>query len=207
MAGGYTAPTPSNDPAIRELEGALAKIGVTNAHKQIIALILFGCLFDSFEQNTVGIVGPALRSTWGLSAADIGILNTITFGSAALGRLLSGVISDRYGRRVMLGINLILFTIGSLGCALSPSFGVLCICRAIVGFGLGGEVSTAVTMLSEICSPKFRGTATGLVNVGAGGFGNFLAPAFGLLIFSVFAGANNWRWLFASLAEIGRAHV
>jgi putative MFS transporter len=35
--------------------------------------------------------------------------------------------------------------------------------------------------------------------VGAGGFGNFLAPAFGLLIFSIFPGENSWRWLFAAL--------
>jgi MFS family permease len=190
---------PSNNPAIQQLEGALTKVGTTKAHKQIIALILIGCLFDSFEQNTIGIVGPAIREQWRLTAADIGILNTVTFGMAALGRMLSGIISDRYGRRAMLGINLILFTIGSIGCALAPNFWTLCLFRAIVGFGIGGEVSTAVTMLSEFCSPKFRGTATGLVNVGAGGFGNFLAPAFGLLIFTLFAGENQWRWLFVSL--------
>ncbi|RVI14078.1 MFS transporter, partial [Sinorhizobium meliloti] len=85
-------------------------------------------------------------------------------------------------------------------CAMAPNFTMLCFARAIVGFGVGGEISTAVTMLSEFCSPKFRGTAAGLVNVGAGGFGNFLAPAFGLLIFTLFPGENSWRWLFASLA-------
>lgn len=114
--------------------------------------------------------------------------------------MLSGILGDRYGRRVMLTINLLLFTIGSAACALAPNFAALCFARAIVGFGVGGEISTAVTMLSEFCSPKFRGTAAGLVNVGAGGFGNFLAPAFGLLIFTLFPGENSWRWLFASLA-------
>ena len=190
----------SHSPAIRQLEGALSGIGITGAHKQIIALILIGCLFDSFEQNTIGIVGPALRAQWGLTGADIGILNTITFGSAALGRLLSGLIGDRHGRRVMLMSNLLLFTIGSLGCAFAPSFAMLCLARAVVGFGVGGEISTAVTMLAEFCSPRFRGTAAGMVNVAAGGFGNFLAPAFGLLIFSLFPGDNAWRWLFAALA-------
>jgi len=93
----------------------------------------------------------------------------------------------------------LLFTIGSLGCAAAPSFWVLCVGRAIVGFGLGGEISTAVTMLAEISSAKFRGTAVGLVNVGAGGLGNFLAPAFGLMIFTLFPGADGWRYLFLSL--------
>lgn len=187
-------------PITRQLEAAFNKIGVTGAHKQILALVLIGCLFDSFEQNTIGVAGPLLRQHWGLSGADIGLLNTITFASAAIGRLMSGILGDRYGRRVMLTFNLLLFTIGSAGCALAPSFAVLCIARAIVGFGVGGEISTAVTMLSEFCSAKFRGTAAGLVNVGAGGFGNFLAPAFGLMIFMSFPGENSWRWLFAVLA-------
>ncbi|KJC52290.1 MFS transporter [Bradyrhizobium sp. LTSP849] len=200
MAMGPVATSSSDTPKIRELEGALNKIGTTAAHKKIVFLILIGCLFDSFEQNTVGITGPMLREQWGLTGGDIGLLNTITFGTAAAGRLLSGVISDKYGRRIMLGINLLLFTIGSLICASAPSFGLLCVGRAVVGFGLGGEISTAVTMLAEVSSTKFRGTAVGLVNVGAGGLGNFLAPAFGLLIFTLFPGPSGWRWLFLSLA-------
>ncbi|WP_285539895.1 MFS transporter [Brucella sp. NBRC 12950] len=200
MAGEQMIQTGGSSPANKQMEQALGSIGVTGAHKQILLLVLIGCLFDSFEQNTIGLVGPILREQWGLTGTDIGFLNTITFASAAAGRLLSGILGDRYGRRVMLSINLLLFTLGSALCALSPSFGWMCVARAIVGFGVGGEISTAVTMLAEFCSPKFRGTAAGLVNVGAGGFGNFLAPAFGLLVFTLFPGENNWRWLFAVLA-------
>ncbi|CAI2936577.1 MFS transporter [Aminobacter niigataensis] len=200
MAAESMVQSGKTSPVIRQLEGALSRIGVTGAHKQIIALVLIGVLFDAFEQNTIGVSGPMLKASWGLTGADIGLLNTITFGSAAIGRLLSGILGDRYGRRVMLTFNLLLFTIGSLACALAPNFAALAIARGIVGFGIGGEISTAVTMLSEFCSPKFRGTAAGLVNVGAGGFGNFLAPAFGLLIFTIFPGEDGWRWLFAALA-------
>lgn len=190
----------SDQPKFRELESALNKVGVTSAHKTILFLVVIGALFDSFEQNTIGVAGPLLRQQWGLTNVDIGLLNTITFGSAAIGRLLTGYIADRYGRRVMLGIDLLLFTIGSLICAFAPSFGVLCIARGIVGFGLGGEISIAVTMLAEFCSSKFRGTAVGCVNIGAGGLGNFLAPAFGLMIFTLFPGTDAWRWLFGALA-------
>ena len=136
-------------------------------------------------------VGAAPEGALGPTGTDIGFLNTITFGSAAIGRLLSGILGDRYGRRVMLSVNLLLFSLGSAACALAPDFMFLCFARAIVGFGVGGEISTAVTMLSEFCSPKFRGTAAGLVNVGAGGFGNFLAPVYGLMIFSLFPGEES----------------
>jgi MFS family permease len=198
MAGPALSSGPDS-PRVAELDRALDKIGVTRSHHTIIFLILIGCLFDSFEQNAVGIVGPMLRAQWGLSASDIGLLNTVTFTCAAIGRIISGFIADRYGRRVMLSIDLLLFTLGAGVCAMAPNFAVMALGRAIVGFGLGGEIAIAVTMLAEFCSTRFRGTAVGLVNVGAGGLGNFLAPGFGLLVFWMFPGDNAWRWLFACL--------
>jgi putative MFS transporter len=198
MAGIPSTPS-SESTQSAQLDQALDTIGVTSAHKTIILLILIGCLFDSFEQNSIGLIAPMLRAHWGLNATDIGLLNTVTFASAALGRLVSGYIADRFGRRMMLTADLLLFTLGAVICALAPTFLVLCAGRAIVGFGLGGEMAIAVTMMAEFCSQKFRGTAVGLVNVGAGGLGNFLAPAFGLAVFAMFPGPDGWRWLFACL--------
>ncbi|MFK4446809.1 MFS family permease [Caballeronia udeis] len=196
---GIPSTTSSNSASSAQLDRALDDIGVTSAHKTIILLILIGCLFDSFEQNSIGLIAPMLRTHWGLTATDIGLLNTVTFAAAALGRLVSGYVADRFGRRMMLTADLLLFTLGAVICASAPTFFVLCAGRAIVGFGLGGEVAIAVTMLAEFCSQKFRGTAVGLVNVGAGGLGNFLAPAFGLAVFAIFPGPDGWRWLFACL--------
>ena len=99
----------------------------------------------------------------------------------------------------MLSANLLLFTLGAIICALAPNYAVLAAGRFIVGIGLGGEISIAVTMLAELCSTRFRGTAVGMVSVGSGGLGNMLAPAFGLAVFAMFPGPDNWRWLFACL--------
>lgn len=198
MAGGPALSSPTS-PRVAELDRALDQIGVTRSHHTIIFLILIGCLFDAFEQNAVGIVGPMLKQQWGLGATDIGLLNTVTFGAAAIGRIVSGFVADRYGRRVMLSLDLLLFTLGAGICAAAPNLTVMALGRAVVGFGLGGEIAIAVTMMAEFCSTKFRGTAVGLINVAAGGMGNFLAPAFGLLVFTLFPGESSWRWLFVCL--------
>lgn len=206
--GGTEAVAEADVPAGRDapagaqigaLETALNGIGFTSAHRTILILIMAGALFDSFEQNTIGLAAPLLRAQWGLAATAIGLLNTITFGSGAVGRLASGWIGDRWGRRTMLLVNLLMFTLGAVFCALAPNFSTLAIGRAIVGFGLGGELAIAVTMVAEFCSSRSRGAAVGLVNFAAGGLGNFLAPALALLIFAVFAGPDGWRWLFAGL--------
>lgn len=200
MAGDVVIDTAAPASAsMRQLEASLDRIGVTRSHKTIIFLVVCGVLFDVFEQNAVGLAGPLLREHWGLSATDIAFLNTITFTAAAIGRLLSGFLSDRFGRRFMLSVNMALFTLGALGCALAPDYAVLAVARGIVGFGLGGEITTAVTMLAEFCSSRFRGTAVGLINVGGGGLGNMLAPAFALGVFTLFPGENAWRWLFGCL--------
>jgi putative MFS transporter len=190
---------PPTSLAAAQVEAALDRIGVTNAHKVIVVLVLLGVLFDVFEQNTIGLIGPVLRQQWNLAAADIGFLNTVTFVSAAIGRLGSGILADRLGRRFMLNVNLLLFTIGATVCALAPGYAVLAGGRFLVGLGLGGEIVTAVTLLAEFCSAGFRGTAVGLINVGGGGFGNMLAPAFALMIFGLFPGPDGWRYLFGAL--------
>ena len=52
-----------SSPAIRQLEGALTRIGVTGAHKQIIALVLIGCLFDAFEQHVAATCDQVLTGS------------------------------------------------------------------------------------------------------------------------------------------------
>ena len=92
----------SSSPQQHELDRAMDNIGVTASHKKIIFMIMLGVMFDVFEQNAVGLIGPMLREQWGISIAQVGFLNTLTFSAAAFGRIASGYIADRYGRRTML---------------------------------------------------------------------------------------------------------
>lgn len=194
-----TSTTGRTRPLAEQIESTYERIGVTGAHKQIVFMVLLGVFFDALEQNAVGITGPILRESWGLDASSIGFLNTMTFTATALGRIATGLIVDRFGRRNMLTVNLIVFAVGSLICAFAPSYALLAAGRFIVGFGLGGEIAVAVIMMAEFFSAKHRGTAVGLINVTAAGLGNMLAPAFGILVFTLFDGPDKWRWLFGLL--------
>ncbi|MDV2477129.1 MFS transporter [Rhodococcus zopfii] len=186
-------------PLAEQIETAYRRIGITSAHVGIVAMVLFGVFFDAIEQNTVGIAGPMLREQWGLGGTEIGLLNTATFTAVALGRVLAGALMDRFGRRMLLGLNLLVFAFGSVLCAIAPNYEVLVGARFLVGLGLGGEIATAVIMLAEFFSAKHRGTAVGLINVAAAGLGNMLAPLFGVIVFAVFSGDDGWRWLFGTL--------
>lgn len=201
-----------------QIEKAYAGIKVNKAHYYILAMLLLGVFFDSLEQNAVGVTGPLLRKAWNLTTGDIGFLNTVTFTMVALGRLMTGAIADQYGRRTLLIVNLVIFAFGSLLCALAPSYGFLAMARGVVGFGLGGEIAVAVVMVSEYFGAKQRGTAVAFINVTAAGFGNMLAPAFGILVFTLFPGktagvgfsgcsSSRRCWLFSSGAGFPRRLV
>ena len=110
-------------PLADQIESAYQRIGVTRSHYFVMGMILLGVFFDALEQNAVGITGPVLRESWGLDTGDIGLLNTMTFTATALGRVVTGLVCDKYGRRRLLIVNLIIFAWGSLFCAVAPSYG------------------------------------------------------------------------------------
>lgn len=186
-------------PLSDQIENAYSRIGVTGSHRFVMVMILLGVFFDALEQNAVGLTGPVLKEVWGLSTGDIGLLNTMTFTATALGRIVTGLVADKFGRRTLLIVNLVIFAAGSLACALAPNYAFLAAARFIVGFGLGGEIAVAVVMTAEYFAARQRGTAVALINVTAAGFGNMLAPAFGIAVYAIFTGPDRWRWLFGLL--------
>jgi putative MFS transporter len=122
----------------------------------------------------------------------------------AIGCLISGITGDLYGRRKTYMYNLALFTFGALIAALAPNITVLYIARLIVGIGLGGELNTGVTMVSEFVPTRNRGSSTAVVNIAAGGLGTFLSAGIAFLmlgpLLDLFGGKTlAWRWMFGLL--------
>src|ERR1044072_2329302 len=68
-----------------------------------------------------------------------------------------GTLSDIYGRRVMITVSLVLFTAGSILCAVAPNMPVLIIARGLQGLGGGGIMPVVQTVISDVVSPRERG--------------------------------------------------
>ncbi|HEY8315264.1 MAG TPA: MFS transporter, partial [Gaiellaceae bacterium] len=124
-------------------------------------------------------------------------VNAYTLTFAVL--LLTGAaLGDRFGRRRMFSLGLLLFTGASAFAALSTSADALDIARAVQG--VGGAIITPLTLtiLSAAVAPERRGLALGIWG-GVGG----LAIAIGPLVGGAVVSGFSWHWIFWLNVPIG----
>ncbi|MBA2941327.1 MFS transporter [Paenibacillus sp. CGMCC 1.16610] len=120
-------------------------------------------LFDAMDVGIISFIVAALAVDWKLGAQQIGLLAAINSIGMAVGAAVAGASADRYGRRSVLLITLLIFSIASGLSAIATGFIMLCILRFITGFGLGGELPVASTLVSESFSATERGRAVVLL--------------------------------------------
>ena len=107
-------------------------------------------------------------------------------------------LGDIYGYRRVYQYGLVVFTIASLGCALSDSLLTLTIARIIQGFGAAGIMSVNGALVRFIYPRRWLGRGVGL-NATIGSIASAVGPTVAAGILSV----GPWPWLFAVNVPIG----
>lgn len=134
-----------------------------NGYLYLVCLIaaLGGFLFGfdtAVISGTIGLVKrdfnlDAIHEGWFVSCALLGCI---------MGVSVSGKLSDRYGRKIVLVLSAILFLVSALGCMLSGSFTILVIFRLIGGLGIGVASMVSPLYISEFSPSRYRGMMVSL---------------------------------------------
>ncbi|MDU2064743.1 MAG: MFS transporter [Sporomusaceae bacterium] len=135
----------------------LEAIPVHSFHYRLLVVIGLGWMFDAADTGLVSFVLPALAKEWGLTAQEIGYIGSVGLIGMALGAVIAGSIAERLGRRRTFAATLLLYGIATGLCGFAWNFTSLLIFRFFVGFGLGGQLPVAVTLMSEYSPAKERG--------------------------------------------------
>jgi putative MFS transporter len=126
-------------------------------HYKLLLVTGLGWLFDSMDTGLIAFILPVLAKEWGLASGQMGLIGSIGLIGMALGAVVSGTIADRIGRKKVFTITVLLYSIASAFCALSWNYQSLLVFRFLVGFGLGGELPVAATLVSEYAPSRVRG--------------------------------------------------
>jgi SHS family lactate transporter-like MFS transporter len=150
-----------------------------------------GWTLDAFDFFLMVFVLRAVAAEFHTNVKAVSVAITLTLAMRPLGALVFGMLGDRYGRRQILMIDILLFSILELASAFAPTLVALLILRAAFGFAMGGEWGLGASLTMETIPAKSRGIASGILQEGyACGF--LLASiVYGLLFDRI-----GWRGMF-----------
>lgn len=162
--------------------------------RSLLTSVGMSWLFDAMDVALISFVAAALAIEWSLNPQQLGVLTAINSVGMAIGAACAGILADRFGRKSVLLWTLLIFSLASGLSAVATGFVMLCILRFISGFGLGGELPVASTLVSESVPANERGrTVVLLESFWAGGW--IVAALIAYFIIPNFE--SGWRIAFA----------
>lgn len=168
-----------HQPAIKtDIPFRLDRLPWSRFHVLVVLGLGITWILDGLEVTIVGSLGPALQSaqTLQLSSPNLGLVASLYVVGAVAGALIFGWLTDRFGRRLVFYLTLIIYLAGVLLSALSWNFVSFACFRMLTGFGIGGEYAAVNSAIDELIPAKYRGRVDLIVN---GSF--WLGAAFGAL--------------------------
>jgi EmrB/QacA subfamily drug resistance transporter len=169
----------------------------------ILAICCMSLLMVGLDNTIVNVALPSIHRE--LHASLSGLQWTIDAYTLVIATLLmlSGSMADRFGRRRVFQLGLVLFSSGSLLCAVAPSLGALIAFRAVQA--IGGSMLNPVAMgiiRNVFDNPRERAQAIGMWG-GVAGLSFALGPIVGGALISV----ASWRWVFLVNVPVGMLAV
>jgi len=163
----------------------------TAAQRRTLIAAGLGWMLDAFDVMLYSLVLATLMRGLGMSKATAGFLNTLTLVASAIGSLVFGVLADRFGRRRMLSLSILAYSLCTFACGFSTTITMLAVLRFLLGLGMGGEWNTGAALVAETWPSAWRGRALGIVQ-SSWAVGYALAA----LVAGIVLSHATWRWVF-----------
>src|SRR5437868_14124078 len=163
----------------------------TVAQRRTLLAAGLGWMLDAFDVMLYSIVLATLMREFNMGKATAGLLNTLTLVASAIGSLVFGLLADRFGRRRMLSLSILTYSMFTFACGFSTSITMLAVFRFLLGLGMGGEWNSGATLVAETWASAWRGRALGIVQ-SSWAIGYALAAVVAQLVLA----RASWRWVF-----------
>ncbi|RYG65823.1 NarK/NasA family nitrate transporter, partial [bacterium] len=182
-ASASPTPVPAASPTSNPLQLALATGGFA------VCFAIFG---------SISAMMPIIRKNLGLTPMQVSVAIAVPVVLGSLGRIPLGMLTERYGGRLMFSITMLISIIPAVAAGFVNSYAALLVCGFFAGVALA-SFSVGVGFVTRWYAPQRHGTALGIY--GAGNIGQSLA-AMGAPLFAGLAGYAWGFWAFALLTTI-----
>jgi MFS transporter, SHS family, lactate transporter len=165
--------------------------GLTSSQRHTFVACFLGWTLDALDFFLLIFCVKAISADFATKPSEVLGAVFLTQAFRPVGALVFGVLADRYGRRPVLMVNILSFSVIELACAFAPSLAVLMVLRALFGVAMGGEWGVGAALAFETLPKEGRGAFSGILQEGYA-FGSILASG----AFALFFHRIGWRGLF-----------
>jgi len=172
---------------------------------RIALIVALGGFLMGFDASVISGVNKFVQIDFKLTDLQLGFSVSSLTIIAALAMMVSGPLSDRFGRRFMLKICAVVFTISAIGSAMATNFTLFLIFRMLGGIGVGASLILAPMYIAEIAPPKQRGKLVSfnqlniVLGITVAFFSNYYILSLGNSnanwVQSLGIAEHNWRWM------------
>lgn len=155
-------------------------------HYKILLLSWAGWVFDFYDLVLYTFLLIPIGKELNLSNVQLSYVLGSSLAATAIGGVIFGFLSDRFGRKAVLQWTILTYSVGTFLSGLSTGLAPLIFFRIITGLGVGGEWATGQTYVGETFPPHVRGRYGAFMQTGApigialaSVVGGFLAPVIG----------------------------
>ena len=140
---------------------------LTPVHYRILGMSWAGWVFDFYDLILFTFLMIPIAKEYHFSNLQMSYVLGACLAATAVGGMIFGILSDRFGRRPVLQWTVLTYSFGTLLSGLAGNFWLLMIFRIITGLGVGGEWGTGQTYIGETFPCKNRGRYCAFMQTGA----------------------------------------
>lgn len=178
-------------PVVSDIAARLERLPMSRYQRRIFAVIASAWLVDQIDVALLTFLLGSIVVAFGLTPTEAGQLAAMTFAGQLVGNIVAGTASDRFGRKAVFQVTMVVWGLASLAAAAAWSLPVLMACRFLIGAGVGGEAPVAQAMVSEIVPAPVRGKYIAILE-GFWAVGYVLSGAISFFVLPYLG----WRWAF-----------
>ncbi|WP_051390020.1 MFS transporter [Bradyrhizobium sp. Ec3.3] len=157
----------------------------------ILVLCAWIALLDGFDTQAIAYVAPVIAEQWGIAMAGFGPIFGAGLAGLTVGAFVLSPAADRFGRKGVILLSVLLFGIFALVTARATTLNELLVYRFLTGLGLGGAMPNIIALTSEYAPKRMRALLIAIMFCGFP-----LGSTIGGVISAPLIGALGWQAVF-----------